>query len=44
MKVEDEQLTDQDFFATGDPHALWKQLRREDPVHWTEGKLSFGFW
>jgi cytochrome P450 len=44
MSIEDGQLTDPDFFATGDPHAVWKRLRAEDPVHWTKGKLSFGFW
>ncbi len=26
-----------------DPHPLWQQLRREDPVHWTQG-LVRGFW
>jgi cytochrome P450 len=44
MSIEDDHLTDPDFFAAGDPHALWKRLRAEDPVHWTMGRLSFGFW
>jgi cytochrome P450 len=40
----DHQLTDPGFFATGDSHALLRRLRIEDPVHWTEGALSRGFW
>jgi cholest-4-en-3-one 26-monooxygenase len=40
----DRQLTDPGFFATGDPHALLRRLRAEDPVHWTQGALSRGFW
>jgi cytochrome P450 len=39
----DRALTDPGFFADGDPHPLWRQLRREDPVHWTEG-LVRPFW
>jgi len=37
-------LANQLFFAHGDPHAVWKRLRAEDPVHWTDGGLSRGFW
>jgi cytochrome P450 len=37
-------LTDPTFFATGDPDAIWRRLRREDPVSWTQGRLSRGFW
>lgn len=40
----DQALTDPGFFVDHDPHPLWRQLRREDPVHWTEGLLSHGFW
>ncbi|HZY60817.1 MAG TPA: cytochrome P450 [Candidatus Binataceae bacterium] len=40
----DRQLTDPSFFATGDPHASLRRLRVEDPVHWTQGALSRGFW
>jgi cholest-4-en-3-one 26-monooxygenase len=36
-------LTDPGFFVDQDPHPLWQHLRREDPVHWTEG-LVRGFW
>jgi cytochrome P450 len=40
----DQSLTNPGFFVDHDPHPLWRQLRREDPVHWTEGLLSRGFW
>ncbi|MGO9056306.1 MAG: cytochrome P450 [Candidatus Binataceae bacterium] len=40
----DHALTDPGFFVTGDPHSVWLQLRREDPVHWTVGRLTRGFW
>ena len=36
-------LSDPGFFVDHDPHPLWRQLRQEDPVHWTEG-LVRGFW
>jgi len=39
----DRALTDPGFFVNNDPHPLWQQLRREDPVHWTQG-LVRGFW
>jgi cytochrome P450 len=44
MEIRDADLTDPEFFATHDPHAIFKQLRAEDPVHWTRGRLSRGFW
>jgi len=44
MQAIDADLTDPEFFAHRDPHALFKQLRAEDPVHWTMGKLTRGFW
>ena len=31
----DRALTDPAFFVNHDPHPLGRQLRREDPVHWT---------
>jgi cytochrome P450 len=37
-------LTNPLFFADGDPHAIWRRLRRDDPVHLTEGRLSRKFW
>jgi cytochrome P450 len=39
----DRALTDPAFFVNNDPHPLWRQLRREDPVHWTQG-LVRPFW
>jgi cytochrome P450 len=39
----DHALTDPGFFADHDPHPLWQQLRREDPIHWTEGRVR-RFW
>src|SRR5260370_3623741 len=39
----DRALTDPGFFVDQDAHPLWQQLRREDPVHWTEG-LVRPFW
>ena len=39
----DHALTDPGFFADHDPHPLWQQLRREDPIHWTEGRVR-PFW
>jgi cytochrome P450 len=39
----DHALTDPGFFVDHDPHPLWQQLRREDPVHWTQG-LVRPFW
>jgi len=44
MNQDDFNLVNQMFFASGDPHSVWKRLRAEDPVHWTEGGLSRGFW
>jgi len=39
----DRALTDPGFFVDGDPHQLWKHLRAEDPVHWTQGLVK-PFW
>jgi cytochrome P450 len=39
----DKSLSDPGFFVEHDPHPLWHQLRKEDPVHWTEDLLK-GFW
>jgi cytochrome P450 len=44
MNQDDLDLTDPTFFASGDPDAIYRRLRRDDPVHWTKGRLSFGFW
>lgn len=38
-------LTDPIFFAEKDPDVeILRDLRRDDPVHWTEGKYDRGFW
>ncbi len=42
--VNDFDLTDLDFFVSGDPHSVWKELRASDPVHWTERQNKRGFW
>ncbi|HZP46084.1 MAG TPA: cytochrome P450 [Candidatus Binataceae bacterium] len=39
----DRALTDPAFFVDNDPHPLWAELRRKDPVHWTQG-LVRPFW
>jgi cytochrome P450 len=39
----DRALTEPGFFVNNDPHPLWRQLRHEDPVHWTQG-LVRPFW
>jgi cytochrome P450 len=44
MSQDDFNLTNQQFFAQGNPDMIWKRLRREDPVHWTVSNLSRGFW
>jgi cytochrome P450 len=41
---DDFNLTDANFFATGDPYELFRRLRAEDPVHLTKGKLRRSFW
>jgi cytochrome P450 len=37
-------LTNPPFFGAGDPHPIWRRWRGEEPVRWTEGRLSRGFW
>jgi cytochrome P450 len=39
----DQALSDPGFFVDHDPHPLWRQLRQEDPIHWTKG-LVRPFW
>jgi cytochrome P450 len=41
---DDINLADPSFFAHGDPHAIWRRLRAEDPVHLTRSRLSKPFW
>ncbi|GHE97485.1 cytochrome P450 [Streptomyces fumanus] len=37
-------LADPALYARGDPHAVWRALRRADPVHWQPGTGGPGFW
>jgi cytochrome P450 len=37
-------LTDPECFARRDFHPVFKRLRKEDPIHWTQGRLKRGFW
>jgi len=41
---DDINLTNQEFFAHGNPDPIFRRLRKEDPVHWTVSNLSRGFW
>lgn len=44
MSQDDIDLTNPVFFGSGDPHAIWRRMREDDPVRWSEGRLSRGFW
>ncbi|WP_431926362.1 cytochrome P450 [Nonomuraea jabiensis] len=38
-------LVDPQLYATGDPHTVWRWLRRNDPVYWHEPSCGMpGFW
>jgi cholest-4-en-3-one 26-monooxygenase len=37
-------LTDPAFFAAGDPYAIWRRMRVEDPVHLSRGRIRTPFW
>jgi cholest-4-en-3-one 26-monooxygenase len=37
-------LTDPDLFISGRHHDVFRELRRDDPVHWTEERSGPGFW
>jgi cytochrome P450 len=37
-------LMDPALYCTGDPYALWKTLRREAPVCWSDGPGGEGYW
>lgn len=38
-------LVDPQLYATGDPHAIWRWLRRNAPVYWHEPSRGMpGFW
>jgi cholest-4-en-3-one 26-monooxygenase len=40
----DAYMNDPFAFRNGVPHAMFKRLRDEDPVHWTPGRFGQGFW
>ena len=40
----DDKLNDPVFFATGDYYALFDEMRRSDPVHWTQSPDDRGYW
>jgi cholest-4-en-3-one 26-monooxygenase len=40
----DAKLTSNAYFATSDFYRLFKQLRAEDPVHWTDGNYGRPWW
>jgi cytochrome P450 len=37
-------LTDPDLYSHGDPYAVWRWLRENDPVHWHPPGDLPGFW
>jgi cytochrome P450 len=37
-------LADPDLYAGGDPHAVWRRLRAEQPLFWNEQDGRPGFW
>jgi cytochrome P450 len=44
LSSQDLNLTDPAFFANGDPHALWRRMREEDPVHRTQTSYGRFYW
>ncbi|MER7050531.1 cytochrome P450 [Streptomyces jumonjinensis] len=42
--LETSALVDPRFHATDGPHAIWRRLREDDPVHWHEPGQYPGFW
>ncbi len=41
---DDADITSHDAYTSGVPHATFRRLRAEDPVHWTEEVDGSGFW
>jgi cytochrome P450 len=37
-------LTDPELYSHGDPYAVWRWLRKNDPVHWHPPAQLPGFW
>ena len=44
MSLENVDLSDPDTFVTDIPHAAFKRLRAEAPIHWQPEKVGKGFW
>jgi cytochrome P450 len=44
LELDELNLTDPGYFARADPDDILRQLRREDPVHWTQSKLGRPYW
>lgn len=44
MQLKDVDIVDPDNFVSGAYHEMFKVLRAEDPVHWTEEPDGPGFW
>ena len=44
MELSDVDLCNPDSFRTGQHHEMFRVLRAEDPVHWTEEPDGSGFW
>lgn len=44
MSKIDEKITDPAFFSAGKYHELFAWMRKEAPVHWTEGNAPRPFW
>ena len=41
---DDADITSHDAYTNGVPHATFRRLRNEDPVHWTDEQDASGFW
>jgi cytochrome P450 len=37
-------LVDPNLYGTGDPHRIWREMRRRRPVHWQQVEDGIGFW
>jgi cytochrome P450 len=48
MALEDLRVVDREHWEDGPPHEVFERLRRECPVHWTDGITEYptetGFW
>ncbi|MGZ4718666.1 MAG: cytochrome P450, partial [Acidimicrobiales bacterium] len=44
MELSDVDLLDPDVFRTGQHHEMFRLLRAEDPVHWSDEPGGSGFW